>query len=415
MAPEQARGAPLTSAVDLYALGVVLYEMLVGALPFSGSTPDLILKHIKAAPPAPSAARAEIPRAVDEIVLRLLAKDPRARHKDAHHLLEELRAARAALPGEGEPAPPEGRGFPNDTLVGAPSMMSAVAAEVTAVPSAAAVAAIPAAAEPSAAPAPDARPSAPQLRVNLDVGDPGFWGSRVTLLESLASRAHPRGDVPPWLYESLAALRADTEAMRAAREELERLAARAAEVERRTRETRARIGQALDTLVADESRVRRHLVELETRAAEAKARLDELSRPLLVKWCDLPTVPAGRPAVTREVAEALREAGALASAWLELDRASRASARDLLDRQREHEDLVFQVAQLKGRLSSIDAEAETELGPIRERSQQLDAAIGARLEAVVQRAGPVVQHYGQFPELRAEIVGGGARAAGRAG
>src|SRR5881392_3580367 len=77
LSPEQAKGAPVNQTSDLYSVGVVLYELLTGVVPFSGDTPvEIAMKHLSSAPEAPSQKRAEIPRDLDMIVLRALAKDP---------------------------------------------------------------------------------------------------------------------------------------------------------------------------------------------------------------------------------------------------------------------------------------------------------------------------------------------------
>src|SRR5580765_5641351 len=79
LSPEQARGAAAGPAADLYSAGVVLFEMLTGSVPFAGDTPlEVAMKHISEIPEPPSAKRAEIPAALDAVVLRALAKDPEA-------------------------------------------------------------------------------------------------------------------------------------------------------------------------------------------------------------------------------------------------------------------------------------------------------------------------------------------------
>ena len=98
MAPEQARGAPLTGLADLYALGCVLFEMLTGSPPFRGSTPDLILQHMREPPPLASKRAPGVPPELDALVRRLMDKDPRRRHRDGYHLLEELRQIAERLP-----------------------------------------------------------------------------------------------------------------------------------------------------------------------------------------------------------------------------------------------------------------------------------------------------------------------------
>src|ERR671931_1427205 len=73
LSPEQARGAPVSPSSDLYSVGIVLYEMLTGAVPFTGDTPlEIAMKHLSATPEPPSAKRPDVPRALDLIVLRAL-------------------------------------------------------------------------------------------------------------------------------------------------------------------------------------------------------------------------------------------------------------------------------------------------------------------------------------------------------
>jgi beta-lactam-binding protein with PASTA domain len=99
LSPEQAQGHAVSAASDLYAVGVVLYELLTGAVPFDGDTAVAIaFKQVSAQPPAPSTANPAIPAALDEIVLRALAKDPAARYGSAEEFIAALRAARERLP-----------------------------------------------------------------------------------------------------------------------------------------------------------------------------------------------------------------------------------------------------------------------------------------------------------------------------
>ncbi|MEV0390068.1 serine/threonine-protein kinase [Nonomuraea sp. NPDC050643] len=101
-APEQAEGAPVTPAVDIYALGVVAYECLVGQRPFDGdSAVTIALKHIREAPPP---LPHEIPPAVRTLVEIALSKDPARRYPSARAMSE---AARAIANGQVPAAVPE--------------------------------------------------------------------------------------------------------------------------------------------------------------------------------------------------------------------------------------------------------------------------------------------------------------------
>jgi serine/threonine-protein kinase len=91
LSPEQARGAPVDQTSDLYSTGIVLYELLTGTVPFTGETPvEIAMKHLSQAPVSPSAHRPEVPRDLDYVVLRALAKDPAQRYHSAEEMDSDL-------------------------------------------------------------------------------------------------------------------------------------------------------------------------------------------------------------------------------------------------------------------------------------------------------------------------------------
>ena len=91
LSPEQARGAPVDESSDLYSTGILLYELLTGAVPFNGETPvEVAMKHLSQVPDAPSTIRPEIPRDLDLVVLRSLAKEPTERYRTAQEMDRDL-------------------------------------------------------------------------------------------------------------------------------------------------------------------------------------------------------------------------------------------------------------------------------------------------------------------------------------
>jgi beta-lactam-binding protein with PASTA domain/tRNA A-37 threonylcarbamoyl transferase component Bud32 len=99
LSPEQARGAPVTASSDLYSVGIVLYEMLTGKVPFSGdSAIEIAMKHLNELPKPPSKIRPEIPPDLDQVVLRALAKAPEDRYQTAEEFAEDLHRVEAGLP-----------------------------------------------------------------------------------------------------------------------------------------------------------------------------------------------------------------------------------------------------------------------------------------------------------------------------
>ncbi len=117
MAPEQLLGKPIDHRCDLFALGVLLYEMAVGASPFSGADiTQLMYQIVNAAPPPPTVVNPRLPPLLDRVVARALAKDPDARYRDARELAADLRACRAALAHPTAPPAPGADEDATDTL-----------------------------------------------------------------------------------------------------------------------------------------------------------------------------------------------------------------------------------------------------------------------------------------------------------
>ncbi|MDP8943610.1 MAG: protein kinase, partial [Actinomycetota bacterium] len=94
LSPEQAQGHAVGAASDLYSIGVVLYEMLTGRVPFTGDSPVAIaLKHLSEPPPPPSSLRPGLHPALEAAVLRALEKDPAKRYGSAEEFVAALRYA----------------------------------------------------------------------------------------------------------------------------------------------------------------------------------------------------------------------------------------------------------------------------------------------------------------------------------
>jgi eukaryotic-like serine/threonine-protein kinase len=431
MAPEQGRGAPLTGLADLYAIGCVLFEMITGRLPFTGSTPDLILKHMRETAPLVSRFVPDVPPLLDETVKKLLEKEPKRRHRDAHHLLEDLRRVADVLastrpaslpPTSGVSVVPSAsisRGATASDPRGVRRRDVMMALPTQSLPPSPSLSSMPDAA-PGAAPPSSVRGSA----VRIATGQmPPAWERRADLFRELVARAHGP-HVPPWLLPAIDGLAAKIHEARHVAEELSRIAAGVSTREGEIRSHRLRLGHAIDELGRDESRALGAIDDLYRRLAEAKGRHAN-AEPALVRAVGMlsarvggqrpsaplmtgtfgGTIPAGGAGgygsgITHELAVELSDAGMHAATWLEAEAQVRALSAEIATKERERDDVRFQLSQLKGRLGSLTAEQDMELGTLRDRTAELDRKTTELREEISQRAGVLTEHFSGFPHLR---------------
>ena len=360
ISPEQARGAPIGPGADLYSLGIVIFEMLTGVLPFEGNTPELILKHLRVPARAPSFYQPTLPPEVDKIVLRLLAKDPADRHQSAYELAGEILAwLEANRTSSISVTPVEAGPPPGDE--GEPTQETVTGVELV-----------------------------------------GRWLERVRVLRSLVIRAHPDDDAPDWLVGTLDGLEEEVAGLDRLREDLTRRATRASTHQQEARAAFMRIGRALDELASDATRVSRALGDARERQDEARIRIAQVQDPVVAAWAK---VPRWKPSMdaTDDVLRSLEEAGALATIRLDAERLVRELGGRIRELDREHADLRFQMDQLKGRLGGLSAVSEVDLGDLSEEAGAVDRRLQDALEAIVRRVSPVVTHFMGFAHLRDEV------------
>jgi len=352
MSPEQARGEDAIASSDLYALGILFYEMATGQLPFRSSDRETLLDMQRKAPaPNPKDKRKDLPEAAETIILRLLEKEPAARFRDGHHLQDELKALQRSLPSTGwEVHRPDA---------------------------------------PVAAPPPPPAPS------------PGVveWSKRASNFLRLAARAYPNGKAPEDIQAA-----ADHMWVLAARAsrlegELASHAKRLDAIERRGRALRAEIGRKVEELSHEESRTSREAATEAARAAELKALIVEtqdLHKPIAARAAEAER--AGGDA--RSLRAIFERSGALAAKINTLGEVMKDYESRAAEREGHAAALRAQVAELRGQLGRYGEALDNDLTAGRERiATRVTEALGYEKEFTAASA-KLIAHLRDRPECR---------------
>ncbi|MFK7985134.1 MAG: serine/threonine protein kinase [Sandaracinaceae bacterium] len=314
MAPERVTSIDAGAPADLYALGVIFFEMVTGRLPFeSDDLPGFFIKHLQDAPPRPRDLVPRIPAALEALILALLSKKPEERPVDAHAVVKLL-----------EPLVPEG-------ALPAPTSTARKA---------------------SVRP-PASAPTLPPTTLER-------WAGRTALFDEMLRRAYPQGNAPHEQARALGEIREILSRINDLRSAGLKYQRELEQMEAAVQETRERLGHAVHTLAEDLSKARETLRDAQREVApyfSAEETARETYKGAHEKWLFLgggrlleePNEPAVQAA--RDTAETLdrwvlsRNAAAQAHRWVE-------------SKEREVSDLEFQVSALRAQLDRVESENE---------------------------------------------------------
>ncbi|HEY3494684.1 MAG TPA: protein kinase [Polyangiaceae bacterium] len=351
MSPEQARGEQAGPQSDLYALGVLFFEMLTGQLPFKASDRETLLEMQRTAPaPRPSGVKKDCSPVAEKIVLRLLEKDARKRYRDGHHLLEELKALQRSLPSTS---------WEKEGTTEAPQ----------------------------AAPPPPPPPRSPGV---------AEWAGRAGLFSRMLTRAYPSGNAPPEIAQALTTIW-DVAAKASALEgEIASHTRKLEALERRGRALRAEIGRKVEELAHEESRVLREAAayaEEEAAAKQELTRAEQAARERLAIADQAERSGQGN----RQVFEAAGAASAMVEAqrqWLKTREVRRSG------REATAADLRRQIEELRSQLARYAEALEEDLNSGREKVA-LRTREGLKFEKTfVDAFSTLTNHLKGRPECR---------------
>lgn len=351
MAPERITSIDAGPSADLYALGVILFEMLTGKLPFEANQlTGFFIKHLQEAPPKPSEHVPQCPRRLEELILQLMAKAPEERPVDAHQVIKALANL---VPSSSTAAPP-----------------------------------------PVTPARPIAAPTLPPTTLER-------WARRTAIFDEMLQVAFPAGDAPQELKEQLEAIRNTLRHLHELRGQGLKEQRRLETLENEARDNRARLGFAVQSLAEDLSLAR----EATRRAKadgqpyfEAEAAAQGTYRGAAARLED-----AGGYRMLQQpdalLARSLREVAECIERWDLAQNAAEQAKRWVLAKEQEGADLEFQVKALRQQLERTEKEFDAKRRDFEEVLVHFGADAKRHEEQLIHLAGK----YCEALRLRREL------------
>jgi len=353
MAPERIASTEAGPAADLYALGVIFFEMITGRLPFDA--PDIatfFVRHLKD-PPLPIRKLApDVPEGLAELIETLLAKDPKQRPVDAHKVMVDLIDVARQISA---PVPPEPQADPESVRSNA---------------------------------------------IPMSDGGGKRWERRAEVFRSMLTQAYA-GAPPSQLASLLQKIEQIIKRVGSIRDRSVGEQNKLEEIGKRGREGRQRLGYAVDGLGADTSRAREELRAAQENVAfshkqteAAKKRFAEAHREI--------TIWEGRSGFVEpyeDLANAYRDASEVVDGWIvarEMERRAEGSIETLAQAVR---DLEFQLTKLRESLVTHEQDIEAEREACEQMVLQMTQEIDAAEEELLSMATALCEPLRKLPEL----------------
>jgi tRNA A-37 threonylcarbamoyl transferase component Bud32 len=329
MAPEQGSSTEAGPSADIYSLGIILFEMLSGTLPFEApNAPTMLVKHMSEPAPHVQSRQKDVPESLDRLIHDMMSKAPHDRPVDAQSVLARLRKIaeelRVELPAEIEAElPPPSR--------------------------------------------------------QLKAGEAQLWGRRAKLFEEMLKRGFPAAK-PADSQRILSEIEAKVAEVETLRKRAYEEQAKLEIVEQEGREAYARFGQAMDTLTQDASRMREEVRDQKAVLATMMEGNEAFGARLLVVHKET-VFWEGRSAFTEpypELAKLYRDLASILDEWLVARGKQREIDRAIQDMDGQFADIDYQIKELRSGLDSHNREVEER----REESRSLITEMGRKAEAL---------------------------------